>query len=435
MGNGARTRGDHVERAGPRPRPRDERGEGRAVRPGRAAARAHPLAVPDEYRLLRPGRAGAGGLVARARRVRPGAGLARRHGRRDCRRWPGADARGGRRGRQRGPAGDHLAGPARDGQRWLRSAAEDGLAGLARAGLARSDALAAVGMGRARAVAERTRPRPRSRRTSRRSGRTSSGRPGWSPISSRRRSPSVRGSASFGRKRPRCSACGRGSRSSPASTTGRRVMHRRRAAPAGRRRRHRRHVGWDRDLRRPVGRASRPFVAPAPLPGRWVVGGRWRPLGGAGRLAARSRVRRSLVDGRAAGRGGRVRRPAPTGSCSCPYLAGERAPIFDEAARGVFFGLTLAHGRGAPRPGGPRGRRVRAAPRRRADRRGRRPGRRAAAGRAGAPGRHSGRGSRPTSSACRSRCPRSSETAVLGAAILAAAGDGSCRASRRACGR
>ena len=28
-----------------------------------------------------------------------------------------------------------------------------------------------------------------------------------------------------------------------------------------------------------------------------------------------------------------------------PYLAGERAPIFDEHARGAFVGLTLAHGR------------------------------------------------------------------------------------------
>jgi xylulokinase len=27
-----------------------------------------------------------------------------------------------------------------------------------------------------------------------------------------------------------------------------------------------------------------------------------------------------------------------------PYLAGERAPVFDEQARGVLFGLTLAHG-------------------------------------------------------------------------------------------
>ena len=29
-----------------------------------------------------------------------------------------------------------------------------------------------------------------------------------------------------------------------------------------------------------------------------------------------------------------------------PYLAGERAPVFDERARGAFAGLTLAHGRG-----------------------------------------------------------------------------------------
>jgi len=29
-----------------------------------------------------------------------------------------------------------------------------------------------------------------------------------------------------------------------------------------------------------------------------------------------------------------------------PHLAGERAPLFDEAARGVFDGLTLTHGRG-----------------------------------------------------------------------------------------
>jgi xylulokinase len=29
-----------------------------------------------------------------------------------------------------------------------------------------------------------------------------------------------------------------------------------------------------------------------------------------------------------------------------PYLAGERTPVFDPAARGVFAGLTLRHGRG-----------------------------------------------------------------------------------------
>ena len=36
--------------------------------------------------------------------------------------------------------------------------------------------------------------------------------------------------------------------------------------------------------------------------------------------------------------------PGADGLVFLPYLAGERAPIFDEEARGVLFGLTLAHG-------------------------------------------------------------------------------------------
>ena len=35
--------------------------------------------------------------------------------------------------------------------------------------------------------------------------------------------------------------------------------------------------------------------------------------------------------------------PGADGLVFLPYLAGERAPIFDEQARGVLFGLTLAH--------------------------------------------------------------------------------------------
>ncbi len=35
--------------------------------------------------------------------------------------------------------------------------------------------------------------------------------------------------------------------------------------------------------------------------------------------------------------------PGADGLVFLPYLAGERAPIFDEEARGVLFGLTLAH--------------------------------------------------------------------------------------------
>jgi xylulokinase len=36
--------------------------------------------------------------------------------------------------------------------------------------------------------------------------------------------------------------------------------------------------------------------------------------------------------------------PGADGLVFLPYLAGERAPIFDDAARGAFVGLTLAHG-------------------------------------------------------------------------------------------
>lgn len=93
---------------------------------------------------------------------------------------------------------------------------------------------------------------------------------------------------------------------------------------------------------RPV-TVERAFLSPAPLPGRWVVGGAMAALG-----SSVEWVRSVLLDGRwspdqlfeAASR-------APAGAAGLvflPYLAGERAPVFDEAARGVLFGLTLAHG-------------------------------------------------------------------------------------------
>jgi xylulokinase len=88
---------------------------------------------------------------------------------------------------------------------------------------------------------------------------------------------------------------------------------------------------------------GRSFLSPAPLDGRWVVGGAMAALG-----ATVDWVRTSLLGGRwtpdelfeaAAG--------VPAGADGLvllPYLAGERAPVFDEDARGVLFGLTLAHG-------------------------------------------------------------------------------------------
>jgi xylulokinase len=93
---------------------------------------------------------------------------------------------------------------------------------------------------------------------------------------------------------------------------------------------------------RPV-EAPRAFLAPAPLPGLWVVGGAMAALG-------------ASVDWmRSVGLGDRWTpdelflaaagvAPGADGLVFLPYLAGERAPIFDEEARGVLFGLTLAHG-------------------------------------------------------------------------------------------
>lgn len=85
------------------------------------------------------------------------------------------------------------------------------------------------------------------------------------------------------------------------------------------------------------------FLAPAPLPGRWVVGGAMAALG-----ASVDWVRTELLGGtwtrdelfEAAA----TVAPGAGGLVFLPYLAGERAPVFDERARGVLFGLTLAHG-------------------------------------------------------------------------------------------
>jgi xylulokinase len=90
-------------------------------------------------------------------------------------------------------------------------------------------------------------------------------------------------------------------------------------------------------------RVGRSFVSPAPLPGRWVVGGAMAALG-----SSVDWMRSAVLGDRwtpdelfeaasrvEAGAGGLV---------FLPYLAGERAPVFDEDARGVLLGLTLAHG-------------------------------------------------------------------------------------------
>ena len=85
------------------------------------------------------------------------------------------------------------------------------------------------------------------------------------------------------------------------------------------------------------------FLAPAPLPGRWVVGGAMAALG-----ATVDWVRTVVLGDRWSAdelfrAAGQVA-PGADGLVLLPYLAGERAPVFDDAARGALVGLTLAHG-------------------------------------------------------------------------------------------
>jgi len=85
------------------------------------------------------------------------------------------------------------------------------------------------------------------------------------------------------------------------------------------------------------------FVAPAPLPGRWVVGGAMAATG-----AAVDWFRTALAAGSSPEALFAAAGSAPAGASGIvflPYLAGERAPVFDERARGAFVGLTLAHDR------------------------------------------------------------------------------------------
>lgn len=87
------------------------------------------------------------------------------------------------------------------------------------------------------------------------------------------------------------------------------------------------------------------YCAPAPLPGRWAVGGAMAALG-----ASLDWLRSSVLGDRwTLGELFAEAAAAPAGADGIvflPYLAGERAPVFDERARGAFTGLTLDHGRG-----------------------------------------------------------------------------------------
>jgi xylulokinase len=100
-------------------------------------------------------------------------------------------------------------------------------------------------------------------------------------------------------------------------------------------------VYWDRELDVPG-----TYRAPAGLPGLWLYGGAMNAIGKSvdwvsellapgGGPAADELV--ADAEGTPPGAGGLV---------FLPYLAGERAPIEDGRARGMFAGLGIAHGRG-----------------------------------------------------------------------------------------
>ena len=87
------------------------------------------------------------------------------------------------------------------------------------------------------------------------------------------------------------------------------------------------------------------YCAPAPLPGRWAVGGAMAALGASVDwlrstvLGDRWTIEELFAEAAVVPAGA-------DGIVFLPYLAGERAPVFDDAARGAFAGLTLGHGRG-----------------------------------------------------------------------------------------
>ncbi len=86
------------------------------------------------------------------------------------------------------------------------------------------------------------------------------------------------------------------------------------------------------------------FSAAAPIPGRWFLGGAMNATGKALDWLAEDILGGDTpVDTLLAEAYATV--PGADGLVFLPYLAGERSPIWDSAARGAFVGLTLRHGR------------------------------------------------------------------------------------------
>jgi xylulokinase len=86
------------------------------------------------------------------------------------------------------------------------------------------------------------------------------------------------------------------------------------------------------------------FTTPAPLAGLFVVGG---AMAATGRAVAWFREQVLVTETSAAEliEEASMVAPGADGLVFLPYLAGERSPIWDPHARGAFVGLTLAHGR------------------------------------------------------------------------------------------
>ncbi len=86
------------------------------------------------------------------------------------------------------------------------------------------------------------------------------------------------------------------------------------------------------------------WVAAAPLPGRWIVGGAMSATGKALDWLATSVLGGAATADELVADAMGVR-PGAEGLVFLPYLAGERSPLWDPLARGAFVGLTLSHGR------------------------------------------------------------------------------------------
>ncbi len=86
------------------------------------------------------------------------------------------------------------------------------------------------------------------------------------------------------------------------------------------------------------------FCTPAPLAGRWIVGGAMAATGKAldwfreDVLGGSETIEALIAESASVG-------AAADGLVFLPYLAGERSPLWDPDARGAFIGLTVRHGR------------------------------------------------------------------------------------------